>query len=100
MTSERFDALLPPADRDEIDHRWTAIETGFVEDPQRHIAMADDLLGDLVERLHAQMQHDRDRLTGAWKGGDVTTEQLRELLLQYRAAYERLRDITLPPAGG
>jgi hypothetical protein len=99
MTTEQFDHLLKPADRDDLDHRWTAIETGFVEDPARHIEMADDLLGDLIGRLQAALEHDRDRLSGAWKGSDVTTEQLRELLLRYRASYQRLREIVVPRDG-
>lgn len=98
MTPERFDHLLSPADREDLDHRWTAIETGFVEDPKRHIELADDLLGDLISRLQAQLQRDRDRLSTAWKGTDVTTEQLRELLLRYRASYNRLREAVIPPA--
>jgi hypothetical protein len=98
MTADPFDHLLAPADRDELDHRWTAIETGFVEDPKRHIELADDLLGDVIDRLEAQLKHDRERLSAAWRGGDVTTEQLRELLLRYRDSYQRLRGVVIPRA--
>ncbi|HSK90055.1 MAG TPA: hypothetical protein VK875_01965 [Euzebyales bacterium] len=95
-TVDPDDRLLASEDRDDLDRRWTAIETGFVEDPRRHIELADDLLGDLVARLQARMQADRDRLSAAWRSGDATTEQLRELLLRYRAAYLRLREVTVP----
>ena len=95
MTEHR-DRLLDPADRDELDHRWSAIETGFVEDPGRHVELADDLLADLIERVLDRLQADRERLSTVWRGGDVTTEQLRELLLQYRTTYERFREIGLP----
>lgn len=98
MTTDAFDHLLAPDERDELDHRWTAIETGFVEDPKRHIEMADDLLGAVIDRLDAQLNHDRERLSAAWRGGDVTTEQLRELLLRYRASYQRLRGVVIPRA--
>jgi hypothetical protein len=96
MTANDFQHLLGAADRDELDHRWTAIETGFVEDPQRHVELADQLLGEVITRLQAHLQSDRDRLSGAWRGSDVTTEQLRELLLRYRAAYDRLRAVVVP----
>lgn len=94
--SASYDPLLPAADRDEVGHRWTAIETGFVEDPERHLSMADELLGDVIARVSGVLGSDRERLGKTWRAGDVTTEQRRELLLRYREAIQRLAGTAAP----
>jgi hypothetical protein len=79
------------ADADELDARWTDIQADFVDDPRRAIEKADELVADVLDRVTSRFAEQRSMLEGQWRrGDDVTTEQLRLALRQYRSFFRRL----------
>jgi hypothetical protein len=76
---------------DELWRRWDAIQAGFVDEPRRAVQDADTLVDDIVKRLADSFANARTRLEGRWDRGDnVSTEDLRLALQQYRSFFKRL----------
>jgi len=74
-----------------VQERWNAIQTGFVDEPRRAVQDADALVDDIVKRLADSFANARTRLEGRWDRGDnVSTEDLRLALQQYRSFFKRL----------
>jgi hypothetical protein len=71
--------------------RWTAVQTGFVDEPRQAVEKADGLVDAVVQRLVQTFADERNRLEGQWdKGDDVSTEDLRIAMQRYRSFFERL----------
>jgi hypothetical protein len=86
--------LFAPDDREELEQRWTEIQTRFVDDPREAVEAANALVDDLMNRLMSSFSEERSRLEGQWdRGDDVTTEDLRTVLQKYRAFFGRLLEI-------
>jgi hypothetical protein len=86
--------LFAPDDREELERRWTEIQTGFVDEPRGAVEAANALVDDLMNRLTASFSEERSRLEGQWdRGDDVSTEDLRTVLQKYRAFFGRLLEI-------
>jgi hypothetical protein len=86
--------LFAPDDREELEERWTEIQTRFVDDPREAVEAANALVDDLMNRLVSSFSEERSRLEGQWdRGDDVTTEDLRTALQKYRAFFGRLLEI-------
>ena len=65
--------------------RWTAIQTGFVDEPRMAVEQADTLVAEVIRELARVFAEERGRLEGAWsRGSDVSTEDLRQALQRYR----------------
>lgn len=88
------DAAAPLFSRDTADElwrRWDAIQAGFVDEPRRAVQDADTLVDDIVKRLAESFAQARTRLEQRWDRGDnVSTEDLRLALQQYRSFFKRL----------
>lgn len=83
--------LLPQEMLGELRGRWERIQIGFVDHPREAVGEAHDLVGQAVERLTESFTRQRDTLEGAWhRGGDVSTEELRQALQRYRSFFNRL----------
>jgi hypothetical protein len=68
-----------------------------VDDPRRAVDEANELVGELMQRIVQRFGEERAALEGQWsRGDDVSTEDLRVCLQSYRAFFSRL----LPAAGG
>ena len=74
--------------------RWTAIQTNFVDDPRKAIEEADVLVTAAIKRIGDAFQEERANLEEKWKSGkDVSTEDLRQSLQNYRSMFSRLLSI-------
>ena len=71
--------------------RWSAIQTGFVDEPRRAVEEADTLVAELMKRLAAVFAEERQQLETHWERKDqVSTEDLRIAMRRYRSFFERL----------
>lgn len=74
--------------------RWDAIQTGFVDEPQRAVQEADALVAQVIKRLSEVFAAERTRLEQHWgradQGRQISTEDLRLALRTYRSFFERL----------
>ena len=71
--------------------RWSAIQTGFVDEPRKAVEEADTLVAELMKRLAEGFAHERNQLEAHWERSDqVSTEDLRIAMRRYRSFFERL----------
>jgi hypothetical protein len=83
--------LVPEMDAARLSVRWDAIQASFVDDPQAAVSQADELVGEVVERVITQFAQQRAALERQWDRGDqATTEELRIALQRYREFFQRL----------
>ena len=86
--------LLAPEAVNEFQSRWTDIQAGFVDEPRRAVEQADGLVADAIRRLAESFASERAQLEGQWdRGGDVSTEELRQALQRYRSFFSRLLSV-------
>jgi len=83
--------LLPQEATGEMRHRWESIQASFVDDPRVTVQQADELVASAMKRLAETFAQERQKLEQQWsRGGDVSTEDLRQALRRYRAFFQRL----------
>lgn len=86
--------LTPLFERNEADTfggRWESIQAAFVDHPRESVQQADELVGDLMQRLSRTFAQERSSLEEQWSSRDeVSTEDLRIALQRYRSFFERL----------
>lgn len=71
--------------------RWSEIQTKFVDDPRLAVEQADALVGEMTDNIVSLFARNRDELERQWTAGeDVSTEDLRRTLQQYRTFFQRL----------
>ena len=86
--------LLPQQQCDEFRSRWTAIQTSFIDEPRRAVKDADALVLAATKHLSDAFTQQRSQLEKQWSRGDeVSTEDLRIALQQYRSFFSRLLSI-------
>jgi hypothetical protein len=89
--SETQTRLLPRDQGGELAERWREIQTSFVDRPQEAVQEADALVADLMQRITTTFATERERLEKQWaEGDDVSTEDLRVALTNYRSFFDRL----------
>jgi hypothetical protein len=77
--------------------RWQQIQANFVDDPRKAVGDAHQLVDELVQRIVERFAQERDNLEGQWStGGDVSTEDLRVCLQNYRTFFTRLLPAAIP----
>ena len=75
---------------DRFQARWRDIQTSFVDEPRRAVEEANQLVGEVTDRLMATFDQMRGDLERQWSAGDeVSTENLRRAFQRYRALFER-----------
>jgi hypothetical protein len=90
-TRETAAPLLPAEASTQLQSRWREIQTRFVDDPREAVSAADGLVAELLQTLASGFAERRRALEGQWqRGEDVGTEELRVVLQQYRAFFDRL----------
>ena len=78
----------------ELRTRWTDIQAGFVDEPRHAVEQADSLVAEAIKRLTETFANERNQLEGQWdRGGDVSTEDLRQALQRYRSFFSRLLSV-------
>jgi hypothetical protein len=83
--------LLADEESERFRGRWEELQAGFVDRPREMVEEADDLVGELMQRLTASFSEERSSLEAQWeKGEDVSTEDLRVALTRYRSFFNRL----------
>jgi hypothetical protein len=73
--------------------RWDSIQAGFVDEPHRAVKQADELVTEVINRLTQVFANERAKLEAkfdAKKQPEVSTEDLRLALRQYRTFFGRL----------
>jgi hypothetical protein len=71
--------------------RWSAIQTGFVDEPRKAVEEADTLVAEVMKRLAEVFAEERHQLESRWEHADqVSTEDLRLAMRRYRSFFERL----------
>jgi hypothetical protein len=89
--AEGGEALLSPEDTVKMQQKWQDIQSRFVDEPREAVESADGLVAELMQALAARFAEQRSALEDQWqRGGDVNTEQLRRVLRDYRAFFDRL----------
>jgi hypothetical protein len=74
--------------------RWSAIQTGFVDEPRKAVEQADALVAEAMKRLAEVFAEERGRLEAQWERNDrVSTEDLRLAMRRYRSFFERLLSV-------
>jgi hypothetical protein len=74
--------------------RWTALQTGFVDEPRRAVKEADELVAQVIKDLAETFSNERSKLERQWDQGDkVSTEDLRLVLQRYRSFFDRFLSV-------
>jgi hypothetical protein len=82
---------LDEADVQDLRSRWTNIQAGFVDEPRSAVSQADALVADTMERIQKGFTSKRSLLDKHWNSNeDVSTEDLRTILQDYRSFFNRL----------
>lgn len=85
-TSQAHDSELFAGDfAERLRARWRELQADFVDDPERAVREADDVVDEVMKTL---TEH-RQRLAGEWEG-QTDTEHLRLALQGYRSFFDRL----------
>jgi hypothetical protein len=83
--------LFAEQETDQLRTRWNDIQAGFVDEPRMAVSQADELVTSAMKRLAEVFADERDKLEQEWdRGGDVSTENLRQVLQRYRSFFNRL----------
>lgn len=83
--------LFPGPELEEFRRRWSEIQTNFVDEPRSSVERADQLVASVIQRLTQVFADERSRMERDWsKGGEVSTEDLRQALRRYRSFFDRL----------
>jgi hypothetical protein len=86
--------LFPSNELGEMRNRWDAIQTGFVDEPQKAVREADALVASAMQRLSEVFSNERSKLEQQWNKGDsVSTEDLRLAIQRYRAFFHRVLSV-------
>ena len=92
--SDHSTPLFAGNEADDFRHRWSAIQTGFVDEPRQAVERADALVASAIKRLAEVFAHERATLEQQWsRGNDVSTEDLRVALRRYRGFFDRLLSV-------
>lgn len=89
--AEPLAALFPPNVAQDFRSRWDQVQIGFVDDPQRAVQQADELVAEVMKSLAGTFAEQRSRLeAGLGHDADPDTEGLRVALRGYRSFFQRL----------
>ena len=88
------EALFPPSELDDFRKRWNDIQASFVDEPKPSVEKADQLVASVIQKLAQLFAEERSKLESNWsKGGEVSTEDLRQALRRYRSFFDRLLSV-------
>lgn len=91
------DMLLDDDERARLRDRWVRIEERFVDDPAAAVRAADELIGQVIDRIRDSLADRRSAQRQRWHPpDDATTEQLRASLHRYEVLFGQLADAPAP----
>jgi len=70
--------------------RWQGVQIGFVDDPQKAVREADELVAGVISALATTFAEHKSELEGQWRHGEPATEDLRLALRRYRSFFDQL----------
>ena len=83
--------LMPGEASSTYRDKWQTIQTRFVDEPREAVREADGLVAEVIQELARNFANQREELEGRWtQGSEVSTEDLRQALQQYRSFFQRL----------
>ena len=86
--------LFARSEASELRRRRDAIQVAFVDEPRKAVEEADTLVAGTMKRLAEMFAKERNNLERQWdKGENVSTEDLRLALRQYRSFFSRLLSV-------
>ena len=92
--SPRQTPLFDEHEGNDLRTRWHDVQGDFVDDPKASVQRADELVATCVKRLAEMFAKERANLESEWsRGGEVSTEDLRQALRRYRSFFDRLLSI-------
>lgn len=88
---EEHPALFPENETRDLRSRWDKAQGMFVDEPRKAVEDADALVATAVKRIAELFADERAKLEQQWdRGGEVSTEDLRQALRRYRSFFDRL----------
>ena len=91
---ERAAPLFAGEETARMRSEWDAIQVSFVDEPRQAVEAADRLVATSIRRLAEVFAEEKARLEGQWdRGGDVSTEDLRQALRRYRSFFGRVLSV-------
>ncbi|MCQ4083982.1 hypothetical protein NGB36_26195 [Streptomyces sp. RB6PN25] len=88
---EEMPQLLNEHDQETFRSQWKEIQNKFVDDPRDAVHSADALVATVMQSLATTFAEYKQELEGQWNRGEqVSTEDLRTALQQYRSFFNRL----------
>lgn len=82
--------LLDSQESQHFRDRWNEVQASFVDEPRSAVKDADALVSELMTHITQMIAGQRRTLETQWNQGDVSTEDLRQILQSYRAFFNRL----------
>lgn len=83
--------LFPDGQLQDLQARWSDIQTGFVDEPRDAVERADSLVASTMQQLAEAFSKERSKLEQQWDRGDnISTEDLRVAFQRYRSFFRRL----------
>ena len=91
ITREELEPLFENEEAERFRTQWLNIQSKFVDDPRASVKEADDLVANIVKSVTMSFSNRRVSLEQQWNSGDnISTEDLRMALKQYRSFFDRL----------
>jgi hypothetical protein len=88
---EQLAPLFSPETSTAFRNQWDSVQIGFVDDPKQAVQRADELVAQVMKSLAETFSTGRAQLEGqAQQSNEVSTENLRVALRQYRSFFQRL----------
>jgi len=88
---ENFAPLFEHNEAEQFRAQWLEIQSRFVDDPSVSVQDADELVAHIITTIITNFADKRAFLETQWKSGDdVSTEDLRLTMKQYRSFFDRL----------
>lgn len=83
--------VFPENELNDLRARWDKAQGLFVDEPRKAVEEADALVAATVKRIAELFSEERAKLEQQWdRGGEVSTEDLRQGLRRYRGFFDRL----------
>jgi hypothetical protein len=93
-SSDHAEPMFPSGEVEGFRTRWVEVQTGFVDEPRNAVEQADSLVAEMMKRLAQVFADERGKLEEQWsRGGDISTEDLRQALRRYRSFMDRLLSV-------
>lgn len=90
-SAEGHAAVFPENELNDLRSRWDKAQGLFVDEPRKAVQEADALVATAVKRIAELFAEERANLEKQWdRGGEVSTEDLRQALRRYRGFFDRL----------